>query len=104
VPHLRDSLIVAKVGFISSQGSKYLSPENPNTQRLSIPNPENKFPQKPSKTKAKSPVKPQNHSNPSIQTTYPWHFSYLKTSILETLEKTNQRPQREPPPRPSYLK
>jgi hypothetical protein len=53
--------------------------------------------EEPSKTKAKSLVKPQTHPTPSIQTTYPWHLSYLKAVILKIVEKTNQKPLRNLP-------
>jgi len=41
----------------------------------------------PSKTKAKSHVKSQNHLTLSIQTTSPMKFSYPESSILKTVEK-----------------
>jgi hypothetical protein len=99
VPHLRDGLVVAKVGHFRES-------ENPDTPKLTqasnrvLPDlPPTQFQHQKinsikglSKTKAKSRVKPQTHPIPSIQTTYPWHLSYLRASIIKIVEKTNQGP------------
>jgi hypothetical protein len=57
---------------------------------------------KTSKTSAKTLVKPQNHSSPSIQTTSPWPLSSLQSCILNLVEKI-EKPRRSSPTPGAYL-